>query len=828
MHDGRWLGIDFGTSSTVAMVARAGGRVGPVLFGETPVLPSAVCVDAGGQLLTGRDALYLGRSRPEWLEPNPKRHIDEGVVLLGDREVAVTELVAAVLRRAAGEAARVTGGAGPVVLTFPAGWGPRRRAVLLEAAERAGLGAVTLVAEPVAAASYFVHELGNDIPAGRCVLVYDLGAGTFDASVVRRTGDGFTVLAEEGLTDAGGLDIDAAIVSYLGAVYSSRAPEAWARLSRPGGPVELRANRQLWQDVRDAKEMLSRSATTSIHLPLLETDVPLGREQLEELARPVLDRTVAATRTALRVSGIAPDELASVFLVGGSSRIPLAATLLHRALGIAPTAFEQPELAVAGGSLHAPVVAAPATFPVTGPATAPVTGPVTVVPPVPASSPVSASPAVPVSPGPVSPVAAPVSPGTGQFGADRTPPSAFPTVPPAAHYAQPPAGPVAGPPPRPAARGRRAAIAIVVAVLGAAGTVAILARGIGNSKGASVPCSNPAIAFIGPLTGSQSEQGTAAKEAVRVAVEEYGTAHPGCRVELMPVDTQSAAGSAAVNLAAGELDAHVLGVVGPIFTEDVLAAGPKLEEAQVPFITPSASRTELSGRNWQMFHRSIATNRGVAAAAVKYLGEQQHKQSIYVVTDQGAAGKDLRAGALAAAGAYLAGSFEFPTGYNFATLATTIAGSKAEAVFFSGQLADGVAFVNSVRKAGFAGPIVANGDLFDRTFASGVAATKGDIFLACTCLPAPDGNFRDKMQLSPGIGPEWYIASSYDSANFLLDAIGKGATTRRQVADYLAAKTYHGILGEYRFTSTGELSGASVAVFSVGAGSFAYKMNIPV
>ncbi|MEU7873562.1 branched-chain amino acid ABC transporter substrate-binding protein [Dactylosporangium sp. NPDC049140] len=367
-----------------------------------------------------------------------------------------------------------------------------------------------------------------------------------------------------------------------------------------------------------------------------------------------------------------------------------------------------------------------------------------------------------------------------------------------------------------------------MAVLGVAGTVAILARGIGNSKAPSVPCSNPAIAFIGPLTGSQSEQGTAAKEAVRVAVEEYGTAHPGCRVELKPVDTQSAAGSAAVNLAAGELDAHVLGVVGPIFTEDVLAAGPKLEEAQVPFITPSASRTELSGHNWQMFHRSIATNRSVAAAAVKYLGEQQHKQSIYVVTDQGAAGKDLRATALAPAGAYLAGSFEFPTGYNFATLATTIAGSKAEAVFFSGQLADGVAFVNSVRKAGFAGPIVANGDLFDRTFASGVAATKGDIFLACTCLPAPDGNFRDKMQLSPGTGPEWYIASSYDSANFLLDAVGKGATTRRQVADYLAAKTYHGILGEYRFTSTGELSGASVAVFSVGAGSFAYKMNLPV
>src|SRR5262245_24055429 len=103
------LGIDFGTSSTVAFLARADGRVAPLLFGDSPVLPSAVCLNPDGGLLVGRDATYAGRSRPEDLEPNPKRRIDEGTVLLGDRELPVVDLIAAVLRRVGQEAYRVTG-----------------------------------------------------------------------------------------------------------------------------------------------------------------------------------------------------------------------------------------------------------------------------------------------------------------------------------------------------------------------------------------------------------------------------------------------------------------------------------------------------------------------------------------------------------------------------------------------------------------------------------------------------------------------------------------------------------------------------------------------
>ncbi|WP_432995062.1 Hsp70 family protein [Dactylosporangium sp. CA-233914] len=347
------LGIDFGTSSTVAVVKLDDGRTVPLLFGETPLLPSAVCVTPGSELLVGRDAIQASRSRPEAFEAHPKSRIDDGEVLLGDQAVPVAELIGAVLRRVHDEAVRVAGAAvGRLVLTHPAGWGARRRRTLREAATVAGLPTAVLVAEPVAAAAYYVHVLGHAVPPGGLLVVYDFGAGTFDASVVRRTGDGFEVLAEAGILDAGGLDIDAAIVAHLGAVHGVSDPEGWRRLTAPTTPADRRMSRTFWDDVRIAKETLSRTSTTTIFAPILERDAVLGREQLEHLARPLLDRTVAATRLAVRNAGISTKEIAAVFLVGGSSRMPLSATLLHRSLEIPPTVIEQPELIVAGGTLH--------------------------------------------------------------------------------------------------------------------------------------------------------------------------------------------------------------------------------------------------------------------------------------------------------------------------------------------------------------------------------------------------------------------------------------------------------------------------------------------
>jgi WD40 repeat protein len=355
------LGVDFGTSTTVAALSWPDGAPPrPLVFDGSELMPSAVYADPAGRLLAGRDALHAGRSDPAALEPNPKRCVDDGTVLLGGTEVPVVDLFAAVLRRVAAEAERVAGrAADSVVLTCPAGWGTRRRELLLDAASAAGLGRPTLVPEPVAAAGRFVELSAGEVPIGSCLMVYDFGAGTFDASVVRRTRDGFDVLAEHGLSDAGGLDVDAAIVAYLGATYGARDPQRWRRLTRPERPADRRAARLLWDDVRTAKEMLSNSASTVVAVPLLDEEAPLGREQFDALAGPIVQRTVRATRAALGEAGVGVDELAGVFLVGGASRIPLVATMLHRELGIVPALLGRPEFVVAEGSLREAPAAAP-------------------------------------------------------------------------------------------------------------------------------------------------------------------------------------------------------------------------------------------------------------------------------------------------------------------------------------------------------------------------------------------------------------------------------------------------------------------------------------
>ncbi|MET7424930.1 Hsp70 family protein [Dactylosporangium sp. NPDC005555] len=357
----RVLGIDFGTSNTVAMIRTPDSRMRPLLFDGSPLLPSALYFNTDGKVLVGRDAERNARLDPARFEPNPKRRIDDGEVFIGDHPLPVPRLFAHVLSLVNTEARRQLGAAPDEVrLTHPARWGERRRSLLIEATRISGLGTPRLIAEPVGAASYFTAVLGSAVPVGRSLAIYDLGGGTFDATVVRRTQSGFEVLAEDGLADVGGLDFDHAIVEHLGKVYSESHAEKWSSIANPPDANARRQRRLLYEDVRGAKEMLSRTASTDIHLPSLEVDAHLTREELETLVKPYLERTVSCLRRAIDSARLQPKDLVGIFLVGGSSRIPLAAHLIHTELGVAPTTLEQPETVVVEGALCIGAPSAPA------------------------------------------------------------------------------------------------------------------------------------------------------------------------------------------------------------------------------------------------------------------------------------------------------------------------------------------------------------------------------------------------------------------------------------------------------------------------------------
>lgn len=346
------LSVDYGTSNTVAVLRWPDGRTRPLLFDGSPLLPSAVLATPDGRILVGRDAERGVRADPGRYEPNPKRMVDAGSLLLGERDYPVVDLIAAVLQRVRAEAARTAGEPDRVTLTCPASWGSPRRQVLETAATIAGFQRPVLVPEPVAAATYFAGALGNQVLVGQSVVVYDLGAGTFDVSVVRRAPAGFTTVASDGLDDVGGVDLDGMVVDLVGAAVAAAAPRAWQRLRAPATDDDRRSARLFWDDARAAKETLSRQPVAAIHVPIVERQVHVTREEFERAAAPALERTAQITEATLRSLGPGwRHNVVGIFLVGGSSRVPLAATLLHRHLGIAPTVIEQPEIVVAEGGL---------------------------------------------------------------------------------------------------------------------------------------------------------------------------------------------------------------------------------------------------------------------------------------------------------------------------------------------------------------------------------------------------------------------------------------------------------------------------------------------
>ncbi|SEP24890.1 Hsp70 family protein [Amycolatopsis saalfeldensis] len=371
------LSIDFGTSSTVGVLSAFGRGPRAIEVDGSVTMSSAVYAGDDGLLVVGQDAERRARLDPSRFEPNPKRRIDDGRLLLGERTYDVADAFAAVLRRMGEETERqLSRGPGQVRISHPAGWGAARQQTLRDAATRAGFTNVHLVPEPVAAAAHYA-TLRTQTPHNGPLAVYDLGAGTFDCAVVGIGTQGFSVLAEDGLPDLGSLDIDQALLVHVGRSVSHADPAQWQQLLRPENTGDRRRRRALLQDVRDAKESLSRHQQTEVPMPDPFGDVLVTRAELEALVRPSLLRSAELLAATIRRAGLAPGQLGGVYLVGGPSRMPLLAGLLGSTLGVVPTTQDQPETAVAFGLHHVPLgdggpsLTVPAFAPVRPPAARP-------------------------------------------------------------------------------------------------------------------------------------------------------------------------------------------------------------------------------------------------------------------------------------------------------------------------------------------------------------------------------------------------------------------------------------------------------------------------
>jgi YVTN family beta-propeller protein len=342
------LAIDLGTSFIAAAVADDHGLEMFSLGDGSLVEPAAVYVRGDGRLLTGDAAARRAVSHPDRFAREIKRNLANPTpMMLGGAPYTVSDLLGALLQDVLGHVTERQGAKPEVVaLTHPANWGPFRRELFENVARSAGLTEPVYTTEPEAAAAHYAST--RPLGEGEVLAVYDLGGGTFDATVLRRTAQGFEILGTpEGIERLGGADFDAAIFAHVNYLAGGALGEL--DLSDPKTVVALA---RLRQDCTLAKEALSvdAEATIPVFLPNRHFEVTLTRGELEGMIRGPIESTIGTVDRVLRAAQVDRTTLAAVLLVGGSSRIPLVAQMVSEAFGRPTVVGAHPKHAVALGA----------------------------------------------------------------------------------------------------------------------------------------------------------------------------------------------------------------------------------------------------------------------------------------------------------------------------------------------------------------------------------------------------------------------------------------------------------------------------------------------
>ncbi|MBW3595679.1 MAG: Hsp70 family protein [Planctomycetes bacterium] len=347
------VGIDLGTTLSVIACLDASGRPEtlPNNLGDR-LTPSAVVCD-GGELLVGREAVRASVMAPEKYADCFKRDIGEAYFhrLVCGHRVPPEVLSAFVLRQLKRDAEARLGPIRRVVITVPAFFDEARRRATQEAGRLAGLEVLDIVNEPTAAALAIGHQHGYLAEDGEAsgsarerMLVYDLGGGTFDVTVLETDGQEFRALATAGDVQLGGKDFDQRLVEHVAELF--RAAHGLDPRSDPQDAA------QLWLDAQEVKHALSqrRKAVLTCAYAGLRMKLEIQREQFEETTADLLYRTESTTVQVVREAGLTWSDIDRVLLVGGSTRMPKVAEMLEGLTGKAPDRSASPDEAVAHGA----------------------------------------------------------------------------------------------------------------------------------------------------------------------------------------------------------------------------------------------------------------------------------------------------------------------------------------------------------------------------------------------------------------------------------------------------------------------------------------------
>ena len=344
------IGIDLGTTNSALSVIREGSaRLLPI--GDTPLLPSVVGLSPEGEILVGSAARNQWVVAPERTQRSIKRKMGSGeTVTMAATSYTPQEISAFIL----GEMKRAAEGAlghavQRAVITVPAYFNEVQRQATLEAGEIAGLAVERILNEPTAAALAYGYGIGDD--AHLRVLVYDLGGGTFDVSIIELMGGVVDVLATAGDNHLGGDDIDERLAHLIADEFAEQHDvdlrkhhQAWARLLRASEEAKIALS-----DDPYTQMTLEYVAHDAANRPL-HVNREVSRVELVDLIDELLQRTLTCIDQALTDANLQPADVDRVLLVGGSTRIPAVWDSVSAFMGQEPHGEIDPDAAVALGA----------------------------------------------------------------------------------------------------------------------------------------------------------------------------------------------------------------------------------------------------------------------------------------------------------------------------------------------------------------------------------------------------------------------------------------------------------------------------------------------
>ena len=342
------IGIDLGTTNSCVAVME-GGKPVVIPNGEGQrTTPSIVAFSKNGERLVGDPAKRQAVTNVDRTVASVKRQMGTNrKVKIDGKKYSPQEISAMILQKLKKDAEEYLGEAvEQAVITVPAYFSDAQRQATKDAGKIAGLKVERIINEPTAAALAY----GLDKSQSQKIMVYDLGGGTFDVSIIE-IGDGVVeVLATAGDNHLGGDDFDARIVDYL--------LEEFKRQERIDLSKDRTAVQRIMEEAEKAKRELSSAMTVQINLPFITTDssgpkhmdITLTRAKFQELTDDLVDRTSGPVNQALSDAGISASQLHMVLLVGGSTRMPAVSEKVKRLTGMEPSKSLNPDECVALGA----------------------------------------------------------------------------------------------------------------------------------------------------------------------------------------------------------------------------------------------------------------------------------------------------------------------------------------------------------------------------------------------------------------------------------------------------------------------------------------------